>query len=461
MFRLIFNILVKIKSFLFISWFYRNFIIKKSKISSNKKNVLFLDPAKFRGDIDCLKKDKKYNISLIESRWLWATISSFISGKIDILDYLNFSKSKQKKSYNKIDAFHKSLVHNICSHYKIDCVIIANYRYVEYLPWLKAFKNLSIPIIIFYRECLLTTERFYDGVYSRHKLFKNYPFDHIIVHNDITKKTFVSSHMAKESQVSVAGALRMDSLLTTINKKFSTKNTRRKKVTLFYFDYRDSLFGKEKLSKIIETGYGDKYNYVEKIWPYRENLFDDLHSTLIKLAINNPEIDVVIKAKKIQKEKNNQSWEKFIDIQKKYNVDTLDLKNYFVLNEGNVHNLIMESNIIIGLQSSTVLESAIANKYVIFPLFYNYSRIENFRDFHWHQYINLFEVADSGNQLYEMILNYLSNEREISSEIIEGRKKLFEKYFYNLEGKSLQKYHQIIQGVLSEHNEQLKINAQA
>ena len=53
--------------------------------------------------------------------------------------------------------------------------------------------------------------------------------------------------MAKESQVSVAGALRMDSLLTTINKKFSTKNTRRKKVTLFYFDYRDSLFGKEKL----------------------------------------------------------------------------------------------------------------------------------------------------------------------------------------------------------------------
>ena len=73
----------------------------------------------------------------------------------------------------------------------------------------------------------------------------------------------------------------------------------------------------------------------------------------------------------------------------------------------------------------------------------------------------LFDVAYSGNQLYEMILDYLSNEREISSEMIEGRKKLFEKYFSDLEGKSLQKYSQIITKVISENNEQVKTHAQA
>ncbi len=423
--------------------------------------MLFLDPNKFRGDIECLNKTENFNIYSIDSRRLFLTISSFISDKIDVMDYVNYLSSNKKQTYLKINHFHEILVKNICNHFSIDCIIISNCRYVEYFPWLKAFQKRSVPIIMFYRECLLTTDRFRDGVTERNKLFRKYPFDHIIVHNDVTKKTFIESGMANDDQVTAAGALRMDSLIKMINGPKIVNKNKRKQVTLFYFDYKDSLFGKKRLSEKMETVFGNKYDYVKEIWPFRENLFNDLHSILIKLALEHPEIDVIVKCKKVQIEKSKETWQKYVEIQKKMNPLNQDLPNYIVTSEGDSHQLIMDSDFIIGLQSTAVLESALANKHVIFPLFYKYSEIKNFKDFHWHNHINLFDVAYSGNQLYEMILDYLSNEKEISSEMIEGRKKLFEKYFSNLEGKSLQKYSQIIEKVISENNEQVKTHAQA
>ena len=66
----------------------------------------------------------------------------------------------------------------------------------------------------------------------------------------------------------------MDNFKKRIRQPKSLINRKvRKKVTLFYFDYKDSLFGKKKLSEKTETVFGEKYKYAEKIWPKRKNLF--------------------------------------------------------------------------------------------------------------------------------------------------------------------------------------------
>lgn len=460
MLRFFFNIIIKLEFLFTISWLYKNIFIKRisdhSNSNSENKNILFIDPTKFRDDIKCLNKISEFNISTLSSTWLWATITPFISEKINILDYINCFSSDKRDLYFKINSFHEVLVRKICANYKIDCVIAVSYRYVEYLPWLKAFRESSVPVVIFYRECLLTTDRLFDAVLERTKHFKNYPVDHVIVHNNATKKAFVGSNMVSDPQITVAGALRMDYLIKMLGRSPSRANKReRKRVTLFYFDYRSSIFGKTKLNE-SESVFGSKYKYVEKIWPKRSDLFSDLHSVLIKLAQDNPEIDVVVKCKKEQIEKSKDSWKELLELQNKSNLQYNFQSNYKVTTEGDVHQLIMGSDVIIGLQTSAVLESAIANKHIILPLFYNYSKTDNFNDFHWHNHLHLFDIAYDAIQLYEMVLDFINNKKEISPEIIAGRKKLFKKYFSDLDGKALQKYSETIKKVISENNNQIE-----
>ena len=412
--------------------------------------ILALKSEKFRGDLECLSRVEKFRVLYLESKWEVPIIAAFTNKKIKGYKYLNAEKGDDiYELKRKIDIYFCGFISSLLKLIEIDCVVTPNYRYIEDYPWVMSLTKKGIPHILLFREGLMNTERLFEGITARHALYKRYPLTHLVVHNKISKRSFVESGFASEEQVSICGALRMDNLLKLIINKDGTVRKydgRRKRVVFFFFPYTTSIFGREKLSP-TEALFGDKYRYAESIWPQRINLFRDLHISFARLAQKLPDVDFVIKPKPKHINK-GVSGDEYLKIINELGIDLNKLDNYTIEPNVNVHDLIINSDVIIALQSSTVLESAIAGKHVIFPLFYNYKETKNFNDFMWRNHLDLFDVAESAEELEALVVKRIEKP-EIDEEFMKGRRELFKEYFSDLDGVALKKYSETIENIVT------------
>jgi len=447
---------------LVVALFYKAFIIKEKESKSGNKSIiknydeitiLALNADKFRGDLECLVEVGNFKVLTLGNMWQTILMYAFTRTKVGVTEYVNAGVgSIIDKWKNKINIFFEGFISALLKLIKIDCVITVNYRYVEDLPWVMHFEKKGIPHICLYREGLILFDRAYDAVTARNRRFKGYPVTHIIVQNQKSRNSFVESGFVTEAQISVCGALRMDILLKQINSGNGSSldkcKARRKRVILFYFPDNLWLFGKEKLSgNDILSDNAHKYRYGTDIWPKRTGLFTDLHMSFVRLAIKYPEVDFVIKPTP-KDMRNSISWGGYIKFVNESGVDLSKLKNYTVEPDANVHDLIMNSDVVIALQSTTVMESAIAGKPVIFPLFYKYKETENYNDFLWKDHLDLFDVAESADKLESLVAERLKNS-EISGKIMGGRRRLFKECFFDIEGVALKRYVETIENVVN------------
>ena len=190
----------------------------------------------------------------------------------------------------------------------------------------------------------------------------------------------------------------------------------------------------------------EKYQYHSKEWKHRDDLFTDLHNAIIELAESNPDVDFIIKPK--LEMVNNRTWGFYENIVKKSNIDVSRLGNYKVLPEANVHKLIMDSDVICCLQSSTALESAIARKRVIFPLFYQFMDTPYFNNFSWKDHVHLFDVANNKSHFKSLFYDAL-NKPHINEQITNKRIALFDTYFDSNKGMALEKYSKVIESIVA------------
>tara|TARA_B100000315_G_scaffold248792_1_gene279080 strand:+ start:618 stop:893 length:276 start_codon:yes stop_codon:yes gene_type:complete len=86
-----------------------------------------------------------------------------------------------------------------------------------------------------------------------------------------------------------------------------------------------------------------------------------MHVSIIRLAQRLPNVDFVIKPKRVHMTKDI-SWDGYLKVVNETGIDLNKLKNYIIELGANVHDLILNSDVVIALQSSTVLESAVAGK---------------------------------------------------------------------------------------------------
>jgi len=416
--------------------------------SSNRITILALDSDRYRGDLETLAKNKKFRVLYMTQRppgWL---LKPFYNDN-ELKKYINSEKgSDEEVSHSKALNFTIDFLRYFYSFVSVDCVTTVNYRYIEDYNWAKASNVIGVPFIMLYRECLLSVDRIYDEVYLRTRdRFGKFHGEHIVVHNQITKKLFNSSGYCEAKDISVCGALRMDELLRTINNNSFEKRPKHKnrKFTLFYFPHNMSIFGKNGATTLKE-----KYKYHAKEWKHRDDLFTDLHNAIIELAKSNPDIEFVIKPK--LEMVNKKTWDFYEDIVEKSNIDVTRLSNYKVLPEENVHKLIMESDVICALQSSTALESAIAKKRVMFPLFYQFKDTPYLDNFSWGKHIHLFDIANNKEHFKKLFYEMMDNP-DVDSHTMDERIDLFETYFDSYDGVALDKYSDVIESVVSAKTE--------
>jgi surface carbohydrate biosynthesis protein len=456
--RSILRWLVRNNHHFIIALIYKIFAIKMMKNGNNsqvtvsdKITILAINADKFRGDPECLAQVSKFRVLTMDGKWARRLITAFTDKKPSLNKYMNAEVGDELYGLKeKIDLFFGGLLSSLSMFIKIDCIISHHYVYFADWPWVMNFAKRGIPYILIFREGLARSDRTYDGLTERHRNYKGYPVMHVVVNNKRCKETFVKSGFVDDDHTSAYGALRMDYLLKQIaagnGGHISKCKDRRKRVTLFFFGYDMSLFGKEKLAE-PETVFGNKYRYVENIWPHRMDLFRDLHIAIISLAQKLPEVDFVIKPKPEVLSKRNTSWDEVMRIVNEMDIDLNKLKNYTFEPNAHVHDLILNSDVVIALQSSTAIESAIAGKPVIFPLFYNYKETMNFNDFSWRNHLDLFDVAESANEMESLVIERLGDP-EIDENIMESRRKLFKDCYSDLDGVALRKYSEKINNIV-------------
>jgi len=169
--------------------------------------------------------------------------------------------------------------------------------------------------------------------------------------------------------------------------------------------------------------------------------------SFVELAIKYPEVDFVLKPTREFMSKPI-SWEGYVKFVNESGIDFSKLRNYTVEPNADVHDLIINSDVVIALQSTTALESAIAGKPVIFPLFYKYKETKNFNDFLWRNNLDLFAVAESADELKSLVVEGLKNP-EINEAIMDGRRRLFKECFSDIEGVALSRYVETIKNVVN------------
>jgi len=407
----------------------------------NKITILALDKGRYRGDLDVLSSHNGLRVLSVGQRPFGWLIKLFYD-ELNILRYINAEKNSidannHKEAYNFIYEFLRRLYRYV----SVDCVTTVNYRYLEDYNITKASESLGVPFIMLYRECLLSSDIMYEKTFYRTKnFFEKFTGSQIIVHNNKCKQMFVDSKYASSDNVSVAGALRMDKFLKLIKDNENNKHCMGKKTFIFfYFHYDNALFGREKKSTV------DKSKYRTKIWNDRDKFYIDLHNAIIELAVENPDVDFIIKPKKEMV--NNKSWSFYENIINKSKVNIERLSNYRIDASLDISKSLVSSSIICAFQSSAMLEAAIANKRVIVPLFYNFSNTPYYNDFFWKNDTQLFDIATSKNDFKVLFRNILNNPT-VSEDIKNKRIKLFERWFNSTNGDSLDKYYSIIKSVV-------------
>jgi hypothetical protein len=202
-----------------------------------------------------------------------------------------------------------------------------------------------------------------------------------------------------------------------------------------------NLFGRSATNSAISS---DRYGLYKKPWIARKKLFIDLHNAIIELSAEYPDVDFIIKPKNVMIE--NKSWNLYKYVLKRSKINVEKLPNYKVDEHLNVSDNIVSSSVICGLQSSVVLESAIAGKRLIFPLFYDYLSSPHSNDFFWKDYTELFDVATNKDQFKKIFRNSL-NDVTVSNGVQYKRNKLFSKWFWSVSGESLSEYYTIIKNI--------------
>ena len=390
--------------------------------------------------MDILSTNEKFRILHIKQGWT-GLLTRFLyykkNHKILILDIAQSTDKNMLDMHDKAVDFSVEVLKHLLNMISISCITTVNNRYLDDYPWVLAFKRLGIPYVMLYREGLLNSKRVYDRSVYRNKRFVKFHGDKIIVQNLLTKEMFLESGIATKDQITICGSLRMDEFVNKI-RSYPHAQNKRKKFTLFYFPYSAILFGK-KLKQMVpnKTSYIDIYGHSSGVWDGRKTLFRDLHEVILKMAKNNPDIDFVIKPKK--EVVGAKSWGFYEQVVSESKIDVNSLNNYNVDSDIDVHQLIIDSNVICALQSTTVIESALAGKKVIFPLFNNYMKTSFFVDFGWKDDLHLFNVAKDRSEFESSVVDGLYG-YEVSSDIQKGRDRLFEKYFFNSNGRTLDCY---------------------
>ena len=358
--------LLKQKIFIPIMVLYSLLKIKElKKVNKKKKNkniltILVLNSIRWQKDIEILNNDDRIRILIFPTQ-LHNTFGRLFFGSLQgkILNG-TWWEGEHKKEFEKLNnRYVNYLIHFLPAlkfFKKFDVISTCTFYYLRDKPWQEACDQISCVKYIALHKENQKDDSIMDSSIKEYKKKKiSYKRSYIFVYNRKEKGCIEKSLSCDPKRIIIVGCMRMDNLIKKAKEyKFDKRNNA---ITLFSFRHT---FGGMRFFHDGEGGFSisRKNGCV--------NYFDNVHGNLAKYAIENPEVPVYIKLKW-----ENAGWFENVAnaVNKKTGKFINEIPNLYVSSHFNPQELIDKSRVIIGINSTALIESRILGKEVLIPLF--------------------------------------------------------------------------------------------
>jgi hypothetical protein len=380
-------------------------INKIKSITNPKKKILVIYRAYGVHDLFEVFKDKQSTYDML-------FIDRAIFEKIFYFFHSNRSINKENKFIfsKKYESFIKKKVFWFNKFMGPFTLLSFNYAYHSDVMFRKYTFLNSNKSKLFLKECFRTKAE--EKVQNDNAL--NYYikyFTDIAVYNHQTKNHFIKRLKGIENKIYVVGCPRANYSYKIGLKKNKVKI---KNILFYYFEkkkgipVRNNKFSYFKDSKLKSHKPFD--------W---KSITDSIFETFIILAKKNPNVNFIVKAKKGE-------FENTYFIKK---IEKLSLKNLIYINEGAGHYLLDNSQVVIGMNSVSILEAVVARRKIFIPLY------KKFRKNVFSQYT--FDLPSSlwvndQKDLEKKISDLIKKKYIKLPSIIPNYNKIIKKYFFEM-----------------------------
>lgn len=325
--------------------------------------VLNLNKPGFQEDIeDSLLEADTFEVVTWPTYALKAMAEAILSPALSNVHYDTGDAADEasKLAYRK---FLAAVWKHYCAIKPVDVVLCANFGYYAQQEFAAALEEAGTPYIALHKENVKSNRRvqFWHSVYEKRGPFAGRK---ILVYNDVERELQVSSGIVEPKKVLVTGMPRLDRIHRW-RREHAGQDTGgpRPQVLLLAF------WSKEKLTPArashaanIPAAWDE--GEAEAVWDKLSwsVLSEGTHRAMAQLALARPDIDVVVKTKAHAR--------KIDDILRLLDIkDGTPPPNLKVVSGGDPFPLIARSHVVIGFNTTALLEALAAGKPVVMPWF--------------------------------------------------------------------------------------------
>ena len=214
----------------------------------------------------------------------------------------------------------------------------------------------------------------------------------------------------------------MDSFVKKTKKKKDHSENMRKKIVFLPFGLRNIL-EKSDLSSYI----------------------CNVHLFFVDFALRHPEIDIVIKSKPKQPGAPRKTV--LLEPLKDSSIEIEKIPNLTIREDLDLHDLILETDVVCGLQTSALIEAAVVGLPVTIPYFKDLQNPKYDERLYYRDMYDLFDIANNVKELEILLLERLHNP-VIDKKVMRRREVLFEDYISSLDCNATEKYVECIKQII-------------
>ena len=266
-----------------------------------------------------------------------------------------FNNKEAKKFREKHKKFLFSFIKLLKKKYNFDAFIGFNYDYYAEKSLHEACRELKIPFLLLFKESVMTESQKEFKTYVLKKKEEKLNVYKIAVYSKLARNILTDSGIFKKKRIEIVGCSRL-------NISYSYKNIIPKNQILYYAIEKD-----RGLPNNIFKKYEKKYFSDSRQFQFYDRKFNwkMLHKKTLKIlkkfAIDNPNIPIIIKSKIGDK----------LDKNEYKNLP----KNIKLFTSGTGQIFLKNSKVVIGWNTTAILEGIAANRFMLLPYFFKKNKI--------------------------------------------------------------------------------------
>ena len=384
--------------------------------------ILVLSAEQYRKDPQILAGQPGIRVLVLEQRWQMRLLFQFFEQGHLWEKYMNpppgSDLERQKASYRR---FLGVFLPRLYERLSIDCLVSPHVHYYSDADIGAVSDALGYPYVVLHRENLAITKPVCDMIATRLGRIRSFEGSLIVVHNDAMRDVMTSAGFVDPERIKALGCTRMDSFVRSCAAAKPPQNATKR---ILFFPFHTGSWFPEKV----------------------RSFFVAVHATLVRYAMARPEVEVLIKPKP----KFESTWRRDFDrAMRESGLRPETVWNLKIDSGGDAQALIFRSDVVTGVQTTTVLEAGVAGRPVVVPYFRDIEMSE-FNDgvMFRSDSSDCFDIAHDPEE-YRAMLDKALLRPTLAPEKREAVRRVFSRFVSDLEGQATDKYVRALRATVS------------